>query len=178
MQIIFSLDFVYAYGAGCTHLRITPTALTRYDDAGMRRFSRSRNALRSVLLVSIQMFSTAVFTIWLLYVWAQNSRFGSQPECTHVVKYVLFFASVHATATWLRAFFIVGIVFAACSLLLGFGSIIVSLKTDPSKEQRSGVPDEKVDGTGGKSIYKHFLTFPVGCVPPIDSLLHKFNFVR
>jgi len=142
MQIIFSLDFVYAYG--------------------MRRFSHSRNALRSVLLVSIQMFSTAVFTIWLLYVWAQNSRFGSQPECTHVVKYVLFFASVHATATWLRAFFIIGIVFAACSLLLGFGSIIVSLKTEPSKEQRSGVSDEKVDGTGGKSIYKHFLTFPVG----------------
>jgi hypothetical protein len=141
MQIIFSLDFVYAYG--------------------MRRFSRSRNALRAVILVSIQMFSTAVFTIWLLYVWAQNSRFGSQPDCNHVVKYVLFFASVHATATWLRAFFIVGIVFAACSLLLGFGTVIVSLKTRPSEEQCSGASNEKVDDTE-KSIYKHFLTLPVG----------------
>jgi hypothetical protein len=89
-----------------------------------------------------------------------------------------FFASVHATTTWLRAFFIVGIVFAACSLLFWFGTIIVSLKKKPSEEQRS---DEKVPGTGGNSTYKHFLTLPVGCVsppPPIESLLHIFNFVR
>ena len=180
MQIIFSLDFVYAYGANYTHSGIALTALTRYNDAGMRRFSRSiatatgsRNVLRAVLLVSIQMFSTAVFTIWLLYVWAQNSRFGSQPECNHVVKYVIFFASVHATATWLRAFFIVGIVFAACSLLFWFGTIIVSLRTQkepktekvPSEEQHSD--DEKEVGTGGNSAYKHFLTLPVGCVPPL-----------
>jgi hypothetical protein len=144
----------------------------------MRRFSRSRNALRAVLLVSIQMFSTAVFTIWLLYVWAQNSRFGSLPECNHVVKYVLLFASVQATATWLRAFFIVGIVFAACSLLLGFGTIIVSLKTKPSEEQRPGASNEKGDDTGRMSIYRQFLTLPVGCVSPIDSLLRVPNFVR
>jgi len=142
MQIIFSLDFVYAYG--------------------MRRFSRSKNALRAALLVSIQMLSTAVFTIWLLYVWAQNGRFGTHPECTHVVKYVIFFVTVHATATWLRAFFIVGIVFAACSLLLGFGTIILSLRTEPSEEYRSGASDEKVVDAGGKSTYKHFLTLPVG----------------
>jgi len=142
MQIIFSLDFVYAYG--------------------IRRFSRSKNALRAVLLISIQMFSTAVFTIWLLYVWAQNSRFGSQPDCNHVVKYVFFFASVHATATWLRAFIIIGIVFAACSLLLMFGTVIVSLKTKPSEEQCSGASNEKVDDTGRKSTYRQFLNLPVG----------------
>ncbi|KAN0130049.1 hypothetical protein V8E53_012203 [Lactarius tabidus] len=131
MQFIFYLDFVYAYG--------------------MRRFSRSRNALRTFLLFSIQMLSTAVFTIWSLYVWTQNSRFGSQPECNHVVEYVLFFATVDATATWLRALFIVGIVFAGCSLLLQFGTVIVSLKTNPSK----------VDDTGRKSIYR-LLTLPLG----------------
>jgi len=71
MQIIFSLDFVYAYG--------------------MRRFFRSKNTLRATLIITVQMLSTAVFTIWVLYVWAQNAHFGSQPECNHVVKYVLFF---------------------------------------------------------------------------------------
>ncbi|KAH8995055.1 hypothetical protein EDB86DRAFT_1208308 [Lactarius hatsudake] len=60
MQIIFSLDFVYAYG--------------------MRRFFQSsRNPLRATLVIAVQMFSTAVFTVWLLCVWAQNSHFGSQP---------------------------------------------------------------------------------------------------
>ena len=145
----------------------------------MRRISRSGNVLRAVLLVSIQMFSTAVFTIWLLYVWAQNSRFGSLPDCNHVVKYVLFFASVPATATWLRAFFIVGIVFAACSLLFKFGTVIVSLKPNPSEEQCSGASNEKVDDTQAvrKSFYSRHL--PVGCVSPIGSLLHVVTlFVR
>jgi len=44
---------------------------------------------------------------WLLYVWIKDSRFGSQPECNHLVKYVLVFVSVRATVNWLRIFFIV-----------------------------------------------------------------------
>jgi len=78
MQIIFSLDFVYAYG--------------------MRRFFKfhseptdSRNALRATLIIAVQMISTAVFTVWVLYVWAQNTHFGSQSDCNYVVKYVFFF---------------------------------------------------------------------------------------
>ena len=136
----------------------------------MRKFSRSRNTLRAVL-ISIQMFSTAVFTIWFLYVWAQNSRFGSLPDCNHVVKYVLFFASVPATATWLRAFFIVGTVFAACYQLFEIGTLILSLKT-----KCSSTSDEEVDVTGGESIS---LWAPsVGCVSPIGSPFHILNFIH
>ena len=159
----------------------------------MRRFSRSRNALRAIILISIQMFSTAVFTIWFLYVWAQNSRFGSLPDCNHLVKYVLFFASVPATTTWLRAFFIVGIVFASCSLLFKFGTVILFLKTKLSEEQCSSIPDEEEDDTGWKPINEQLqeqlvfvgiywicawiLTFRMGCVSPIDSLSHVLSLV-
>lgn len=134
MQIIFSLDFVYAYG--------------------MRRFFQSsRNPLRATLVIAVQMFSTAVFTVWLLCVWAQNSHFGSQPDCNHLVKFVFFFASVHATAAWLRTLFIVGIVFAACSLLFKFCTIVF-VKPEDFEQHLSHVLDAKPNGPGGKSIYK------------------------
>ena len=112
------------------------------------------------------MLSTAVFTIWFLCVWAQDSGFGSLPDCNHAVKYVLFFTSVDATATWLRALFFDGIVFTACLLLLRSGMAIVSLKAKPS-EQCLDASNEKVDDIGKKSIYRQFLTLPVGCVAPI-----------
>lgn len=143
MQIIFSLDFVYAYG--------------------MRRFfQHSRNALRATLVIAVQMTSTLVFTVWLLYVWAQNSEFGSQPDCDHLVKYVFFFASVHASATWLRTLFIIGIVFAACSLLFKFSTIVFVKMERFEEEDCRHVTEAKPNGTGGKSFYKHFLTLPVG----------------
>jgi len=134
MQIIFSLDFVYAYG--------------------MRRFFRSKNTLRATLIITVQMLSTAVFTIWVLYVWAQNAHFGSQPECNHVVKYVLFFASVNATVTWLRTLFIAGIVFAACSLLYEFSTIVVFVKTKSFQQCSDHAPNSKPTGTREKSNLK------------------------
>lgn len=117
------------------------------------------------------MFSTAVFTIWFLYVWAQNSRFGPLPDCNHVVKYVLFFTSIDATATWLRAFFFDGFVFAAFFLLSGFSTAIISLKTKCSEEQCLDASNGRVNVNGNKSLYKHLFTLPVGCVAPISSLL-------
>lgn len=145
----------------------------------MRRFfrssnARSRDALRATLIIAVQMFSTAVFTVWVLYVWARNTHFGSQPECNHVVKYVFFFASVHATATWLRSLFITGIVLAACSLLFKF-STIVFVKMKRFEEQFwVPVSNAKPDGTGQKSGRKHFLNLSAGCVFPIESLSSYF----
>jgi len=105
MQIIFSLNFVYSYG--------------------QRRFIRSSGQnLRMKIFIAVQTFSTVVFTIWLLYVWIKDSSFGSQPECNHLVKYVLFFADVRATVTWLRVLFIIYLVASACTLLFRFGVIL------------------------------------------------------
>jgi len=40
------------------------------------------------------------------------------------VKYVLFFADVRATLTWLRVLFIMNLVMTACTLLFRFGAIL------------------------------------------------------
>ena len=92
MQIIFYLDIVYTYGAGCIHSGITLTVPTKYDYAGIRRsLRRLGKTLRIILLVGIQNFSTMVFTVWLLHVLAHDDHFGSQPDRNQSVKYVLFF---------------------------------------------------------------------------------------
>ncbi|KAH9986663.1 hypothetical protein BJV74DRAFT_988416 [Russula compacta] len=91
MQIIFSLNFVYSYG--------------------QRRFLRSsKRIFRMKIFIGVQTLSTVVFTVWLMYVWIKDSSFGSQPECNHLVKYVLVFADVRATVNWLRVLFIMNLV--------------------------------------------------------------------
>jgi len=76
------------------------------------------------IFIGFQTLTTVVFTVWLLYVWIKGSNFGSQPTCNHLVKYVLFFANVRATATWLRVLFIMYLISTACTLLFRFGAIV------------------------------------------------------
>ena len=83
------------------------------------------------IFITIQTFSTVVFTVWLLYVWIKDSNFGSQPQCNHLVKYVLLFADVKVTMTWLRVLFIIlrvlfiiYLVINACTLLFRPGIIL------------------------------------------------------
>jgi hypothetical protein len=76
------------------------------------------------IFIGVQTFTTVVFTVWLLYVWIKGVDFGSQPSCNHLVKYVLVFANVRATATWLRVLFIMNLVITACMLSFRFGAIL------------------------------------------------------
>jgi hypothetical protein len=76
------------------------------------------------IFIGVQILTTVVFTVWLLYVWIKDIDFGSQPSCNHLVKYVIFFADVRATATWLRVVFIMYLVVSACMLLFRFGAIL------------------------------------------------------
>lgn len=130
MQIIFSLNFVYAYGMLCLCSSINFETLTRrWDGVGqrrtLRRFIRSgENDFRMKIFIGFQTLTTVVFTVWLLYVWIKGSSFGSQPTCNHLVKYVLFFADVRATVTWLRVLFIMNLVMTACTLSFRFGAIL------------------------------------------------------
>ena len=57
--------------------------------------------LKITLAVQLCQF-VLIFPIWSLYVWIKDSRFGPQPECNHLVKYVIVFVSVRATINWLR----------------------------------------------------------------------------
>jgi hypothetical protein len=77
---------------------------------------------RTQVIAVIQLFTTMVFTIWLLYVWIKDSHFGSQPECNNLVKYVFFFVSIRATTTWIR----VGFIIYLC-LSSGAGCILIIL---------------------------------------------------
>ena len=126
MQIIFSFNFVYAYGMLCIYSSINLETLTRRrGDVGQRRFIRSgHNGFRMKIFIGFQTLTTVVFTVWLLYVWIKGSNFGSQPTCNHLVKYVLFFADVRATVTWLQVLFIMNLLMTACTLLFRFGAIL------------------------------------------------------
>ena len=38
--------------------------------------------------------------------WIKGSAFGSQPQCSHLIKYVLLFVNIRVTVHWLRIMFI------------------------------------------------------------------------
>ncbi len=77
--------------------------------------------------VLVQFVSVITFTAWGLYVWADVKHYGSHPECNDQIKYVFFFVTVRATAPWLRALWITGIVFSAVGLMLSFGWKAIAL---------------------------------------------------
>ncbi|KAH9954826.1 hypothetical protein BGW80DRAFT_1189753, partial [Lactifluus volemus] len=85
MQIIFSLNFVYSGNSTESRVKLR----------------------RTKVIMAIQISTTIMFTIWLLYVWIKDDHFGSQPECNHLVKYVFVFANIQATESWLRVLFII-----------------------------------------------------------------------
>jgi hypothetical protein len=66
----------------------------------------SKKDIRMRTSIAVQMSSTVPFLYWLLYVWIKGSKFGSQPECNQLVKFVLLFFNVMATENWLRVFII------------------------------------------------------------------------
>ena len=71
--------------------------------------------------VLVQFVSVIAFTAWGLYVWIDAKKFGNNSQCNHQTKYVIFFFTVSATATWLRVIWIVGLVLSAVVLMLSFG---------------------------------------------------------
>jgi len=134
MQIIFSLNWVYSYGMFSACSIIVLESLVMYEDVGMRRFAPSSESEKNEkvhywIIVVIQKITTLMFTIWLLYVWINDRSFGSLPQCNHLVKYVILFVKVPATATWIRVLFIIYLALSACFLL--FGAILVRALKEP-----------------------------------------------
>jgi hypothetical protein len=75
-------------------------------DGCVRRPDKIFAVLEMRTFIAVQMSSTILFLYWLLYVWIKGSKFGSQPECNQLVKFVLLFFNVMATENWLRVFII------------------------------------------------------------------------
>lgn len=133
-----------------------------YEIVGMRKFirhsggsSESQSKFRRMkVIIAIQTFTTVVFTIWLLYVWIKDSHFGSQPECNHLVKYVLFFANVRATDTWLRVLFILYLVLFSCRLIYRF-ILIAFVYVDDHRKPQGVTPTSRQEEPREKTVFTY-----------------------
>ena len=76
---------------------------------------------RVIMGVVVQFVSVITFTGWALYVWVNVEHFGNVKICNDHIKYVIFFATIRATAPWLRGIWIAGLVLSAVGLMLSFG---------------------------------------------------------
>jgi hypothetical protein len=54
------------------------------------------------ITIAIQILSLFIFYPWSFYVWSSVSRFGAQPECNDLVKFVLAFYTFQVTVLWAR----------------------------------------------------------------------------
>jgi hypothetical protein len=153
--------------------------LMRYANVGMRKFVRDSSSnspesrvklRRTKIIIGVQTFTTVLFTIWLLYVWIKGSRFGSQPECNHLVKYVFFYANVRATETWLRVLFIIYLVFFSCTLLLRFILIVFVYADGYHKPQDASAGRWQ----GSENAYAYLsIVLSVGCASSTKSTCYK-----
>jgi uncharacterized protein YneF (UPF0154 family) len=57
---------------------------------------------RAVMALLVHLVSLISLIAWGFYLWVNVKHYGSQPECNHEIKYVVFFCTVRATANWLR----------------------------------------------------------------------------
>ena len=89
----------------------------------IRFMMTSKHNFRMKTFIAVQMTSSFVFLIWLLFVWNDSSNFGSQPECNHLVKFALFFVDIMATDAWLGSL-IVGYVLTYLSGMLFIFTVI------------------------------------------------------
>ena len=68
--------------------------LIRDENTGINTFMVAwRYSFRRKITLASQLFGVLfIFPSWALYVWIKDSRFGSQPQCNDLVKYVFFFS--------------------------------------------------------------------------------------
>ncbi|KAH8983150.1 hypothetical protein EDB86DRAFT_260327 [Lactarius hatsudake] len=109
-QVLICLVLLHLYGA--------KRYITRRDEEPVSKFKMN-------ITLAFQVLQVIILIPWVLYLWIKDSRFGSQPECNHFVKYVFFFVTVRATAGWLRILAFVGL--AACAVGLVF-VLVMALK--------------------------------------------------
>ena len=116
--------------------------------------------LKITLAVQLCQF-VLIFPVWSLYVWIKDSRFGPQPECNHLVKYVIVFVSVRATINWLRILTITLLSLCIFVCLLSSPAVFLLLKaltkTKQDEDKNSG---EETDAEAGcLSIFTSVFSF-------------------
>ena len=99
---------------------------------------------------------------WLFYVWIKVSRFGAQPECNHLVKYVFVFITIRATVNWLRIFFLVFASFGLFCLLIGLGTFWKLKALFVDSEEASNI-EQEYPSMASSTVKEYFSSFV--CVP-------------
>ena len=120
IHLLSCLTIFQYYGMSYVPMTIY-SALIRDEDTGLSRFFRARRIpfkLRMTILAQLCQDSI-IWPPWLFYVWIKVSRFGAQPECNHLVKYVFGFVTIRATVNWLRIFFLIFASFGLLCFLIG-----------------------------------------------------------
>ncbi|KAI9459876.1 hypothetical protein BJY52DRAFT_1364694 [Lactarius psammicola] len=107
---------------------------------GMRRYILAQKAfsLKMKLTIAIQILSLLIFYPWSFYVWINASRFGPQPECNDLVKFVLVFYTFRATVLWARYLCMTILAMTTFSLLCYLVVIFIVLKVHEVHEVPSG----------------------------------------
>jgi hypothetical protein len=110
MYIIFFLNVVFWFGM-YLHLFNHHSQELTGKWVGERRFiwdvKSKQTQLQMTLYLLVHASGIIVYFVWFLYIAIDGSKFGSKSSCNHQVYFVLFFASVRATVTWLRVMMIV-----------------------------------------------------------------------
>ncbi len=125
MHMLLCLTVLHIYGMTCVPIRIYYRLLIRDENTGIKRFIfANRFGLKMKITIAFQVLQVLIIFIpWTLYVWIKGSRFGAQPECNNLVKYVFFFVTVRATVGWLRIMFIVCFATSVLAWLVCLGTV-------------------------------------------------------
>ena len=151
MHMLICLTVLHLYGMRCVPTRIYYKVLIRAEKkTGFDRFVHAhRFGFKMKINLAVQVFQVlGILTPWSLYVWIKDSRFGSQPECNHLVKYVILFVNVRATVGWLHIISIVSLVMSTLSSLFGLG-MLLHIRREPSP---AGEPHSRSWFSRGVSI--------------------------
>ncbi|KAI9458135.1 hypothetical protein BJY52DRAFT_437017 [Lactarius psammicola] len=145
MQVLVSLVILHLYGA-------------------WKLVVDKRLDFKMYIAIAFQVLQVLIFVPWSYYVWANDSRFGPQPQCNYFVKYVLFFVTVRATVGWLRT--LAFVVLAACVVVLVL--LIVSLPILRERLQSALRPPPPVVRTFFQRIFD-------AVFPPTSTRWDAFN---
>ena len=187
VHLLACLSGFQVYGMTCIPLGIY-RVLIREENTGMFRFvSAPRFDLKLKITLAVQLCQfLLIFPVWSLYVWIKDSRFGPQPECNHLVKYVIVFVSVRATINWLRILTITMLSLSIFTCLLGSPAVSSLLKTVmKTKPDEDKAQDEGTDVEFGslsmftsvssfwwaRSRFPRNFYFTITCHPVLHSIL-------
>ena len=143
-----------------------PTRICRYSsETGIKTSIVAwRYSLRRQITLALQLLQVLfIFPSWTLYVWIKGAAFGSQPECSHLITYVLLFVTIRATVNWLRIIFMAFISLTICISLVALRMILNA----PLTESGVSIVESARRVRGGLGWFLHFfyLSSTKLCVP-------------